>query len=123
MPIRTPKIQFVMLLAAGLCCVLAEARPKVYWTDLTGKIRRCNLDGSDVEDLVTSGVASPAGVALDLSAGRMYWTDSWARKIQRAKLDGTHVEDVIHLQGVYGTSLLNDSENWQDRNGISVNKC
>ncbi len=95
MPLRKPKIRFVMLLTAGLSCALAEARPKVYWTDLTAKIRRCNLDGSNVEDLVTSGVAGPAGIALDLAAGKMYWADSWVGKIQRAKLDGTNIEDVV----------------------------
>ena len=38
---------------------------KLYWTDRgTDKIQRSNLDGSGVEDLVTTGLEHPAGLAL-----------------------------------------------------------
>ena len=44
---------------------------KMYWTDYgTLKIQRASLDGSNVEDLVTSGLACPGGIALDVAAGR-----------------------------------------------------
>ena len=49
---------------------------KMYWTDSgERKIQRANLDGSGVEDLVTSefGLLNPVSIALDLSARRMYW--------------------------------------------------
>ncbi|MDE2889523.1 MAG: hypothetical protein OXR72_15045, partial [Gemmatimonadota bacterium] len=40
---------------------------KMYWTDWgTGKIQRANLDGGSVEDLVTSGLQWPFGIALDM---------------------------------------------------------
>ena len=71
---------------------------KMYWTDRgTGKIQRANLDGSGVEDLVTSGFVDPTGLALDLGAGKMYWTDAkvGTEKIQRANLDGSGVEDLV----------------------------
>ena len=72
---------------------------KMYWTDWwTGhKIQRANLDGSGVEDLVTStsGLVWPHGLALDLGAGKMYWTDWWTNKIQRANLNGSGVEDLV----------------------------
>ena len=72
---------------------------KMYWTDWwTGhKIQRANLDGSGVEDLVTStsGLVWPQGLALDLGAGKMYWTDWWTDKIQRANLNGSGVEDLV----------------------------
>ena len=45
---------------------------KMYWTD-TGpdKIQRADLDGGNVEDVVTlAGRSGPAGIALDLSAPR-----------------------------------------------------
>ena len=42
---------------------------KMYWTDPTGpKIQRASLDGSNVEDLVTGGLAMY--IALDVTAGR-----------------------------------------------------
>ena len=38
---------------------------------------------------------SPSGLALDPSAGQVYWSDSGARRIQRADLDGSGVEDLV----------------------------
>ena len=37
----------------------------MYWTDLSGKIQRANLDGTNVEDLVTD-LNTPLGIALEL---------------------------------------------------------
>ena len=51
----------------------------IFWTDYdTDKIQRANLDGSNIEDLVTQGL-SIHGIALDVVGGKMYWTD-WARR-------------------------------------------
>ena len=70
--------------------------PKMYWTDYgTEKIQRANLDGSNVEDLVTTGLTTPLGIALDVGRGKMYWADGGTSKIQRANLDGSNVEDLI----------------------------
>ena len=69
---------------------------KIYWTDSgTDKIQRSNLDGSGVEDLVTTGLESPDRIALDVSGGKMYWTDFGTDKIQRSNLDGSGVEDLV----------------------------
>ena len=75
---------------------------KIFWTDRsTDKIQRANLDGSDVQDLVTQGLERPSGIALDLEGGKMYWTDHSTEKIQRANLDGSDVQDlVIRTQGL-----------------------
>ena len=67
----------------------------MYWTDRhhdTNKIQRSNLDGSGVEDLVTTRY--PDGVALDVSGGKMYWTAWGTEKIQRSNLDGSGVENL-----------------------------
>ena len=70
--------------------------PKMYWRDTgTEKIQRANLDGSQVEDLITTGLRTPLGIALDVGRGKMYWTDYGTEKIQRANLDGSNVEDLI----------------------------
>ena len=83
---------------------------KIYWSEgQVGrpvgeqKIRRANLDGSNVEDLITGFFPGtnihigPRGIALDLSRGKMYWTDTGAGKIQRANLDGSNIEDLITI--------------------------
>jgi hypothetical protein len=51
--------------ASGIALDIAGR--KIYWADPEGQaIRRANLDGSDVETLVT-GLSQPAGIALDLT--------------------------------------------------------
>ena len=69
----------------------------IYWTDYgTDKIQRANLDGSNVQDLVTKGLNSfQDGIALDVAGGKMYWTDYGTDKIQRANLDGSNVQDLV----------------------------
>ena len=67
---------------------------KLYWTT-PGKIQRSNLDGSGVEGLVTTGLDVPFGIALDVTGGKLYWTDVEADKIQRSNLDGSSVEDLV----------------------------
>ena len=70
----------------------------MYWTDWdTNKIQRANLDGSNVQDLVTTGLGSPYGIALDVAAGKMYWADAGLAKIQRANLNGSNVQNLIPL--------------------------
>ena len=81
---------------------------KLYWTDWgAGKIQRSNLDGSNVEDLVTTGLDYPDRIALDVSGGKMYWTDWGTEKIQRSNLDGSGVEDLVTtgLAGPDGLAL------------------
>ena len=70
--------------------------PPIYWTDYgTDTIQRVNLDGSNVQDLITSGLEAPWGIALDVAGGKMYWTDPITDKIQRANLDGSNVQDLV----------------------------
>ncbi len=57
-------------------------------------MRRANVGGSSVEDLVTS-YGSPSGIALDLAGGKVCWVDGGNHKIQRANVDGTEVESII----------------------------
>ena len=87
---------------------------KMYWTNTltwnytlekytNSKIQRANLDGSNVEDLVTEGLGRPYGIALDVAGGKMYWVDDFIGKIQRANLDGSNVEDLVtRTQGLRG---------------------
>ena len=72
--------------------------PELYWTDAgTDKIQRANLDGSNIEDLVTraNGLDGPVGLVLDMAGGKMYWTEWEKNKIRRANLDGSNAEDLV----------------------------
>jgi hypothetical protein len=79
---------------------LDTLRGKVYWTDLegnldgTGQIQRANLDGSNVETLLT-GIDEANGIAVDPIGERIYWPELATKKIQRANLAGTGVQDLV----------------------------
>ncbi len=67
---------------------------KIYWTQTNGVLRRANPDGSNLEDVVTElGYAS--GLAVDRTAGKVYWVDHALNGIQRANLDGSNIENLV----------------------------
>ena len=70
---------------------------KLYWTertgDSTGRIRRANLDGTNVQ-LVKELKSVPHGIALDAAGRKLYWTAS-SGKIKRANLNGSGSENVV----------------------------
>jgi hypothetical protein len=71
---------------------------KLYWSDVNVPvIRRANLDGSDVEDIVTTNLEFPSAIALDLTNGKLYWGNQSDKNgaIWRANLDGSGIEFVL----------------------------
>lgn len=88
---------------------------KMYWGYVdpnidglyAGMIKRCNLDGSDLETIAT-GLFYPVGVALDLDGGHVFWTDTtetWTGgSLHRANLDGSDamllLDDLDNLRGI-----------------------
>ena len=73
-------------------------RKKIYWLNqMLDDIQRANLDGSDVEDLVTWAFSN--SLTLDRNRGKMYWTDYSMNAIRRANLDGSSVEDLVTTIG------------------------
>ena len=93
----------------------------------TEKIQRSNLDGSGVEDLVTTGLDwSPSGLALDVSGGKMYWTDAGTDKIQRSNLDGSGVEDLVTTGLEWPVGLALDVSGgkmyWTDRGTAKIQR-
>ena len=67
------------------------AQKKVYWMEKTGersgKIRRANLDGSNVQ-LVKELTSVPRELTLDTVENKLYLTNAWG-KIQRMNFDGS----------------------------------
>ena len=67
----------------------------IYWTSpVDGVIYRANLDGSNVEPLV-SGLDVPVDLASDVAGGQIYWTAPEQGVIYRAALDGSNVEPLV----------------------------
>ena len=85
---------------------LDVAGNKIYWTDTgTASIQCANLDGTNVQTLVSQGLEAPQDIALDVAGNKMYWTDAGTARIQCANLDGTNVQTLVStgarsLQGI-----------------------
>ena len=56
-------------------------------------IYRLDQDGSGSEDVL--GPQTVGDIALDLVAGKLYWTDPYGRVIRRSNADGSDVEDLL----------------------------
>jgi DNA-binding beta-propeller fold protein YncE len=80
--------------SAGLA--LDPLAGKLYWSvsGSSPEIKRADLDGSDVE-IVVSGLSAPHGLDLDNIHGKLYWADWFEKSILRANLDGSGVEEVV----------------------------
>lgn len=70
-----------------------QGRGKIYWTEID-KIRRANLDGSAIEDILTE-IPPATDIALDLRNRKMYWAENFTAKIQRSNLDGSNIENIV----------------------------
>jgi hypothetical protein len=100
------------------CIAIDTDANKIYWGNGHLDIfQRANFDGSDIEDLIIREQIlpfkikfkqwlQPLSIALDLEAGKIYWTDAYGRKIQRANLDGSDAEDLVtDMRTAYGLAL------------------
>jgi sugar lactone lactonase YvrE len=93
-------------LAAGLLIAVVSAPAvadcKLYWVlpggfeSPPGSIQRANLNGSDVEHLLT--FSSVEGIALHQPSATMYFTEDFEEGIWRADLDGSNSAFLIDPQ-------------------------
>jgi hypothetical protein len=64
----------------------------IFWADAAGGatsvIRKSDLDGSNTQVLIPTGVSHPRGMALDAWAGQIYWNDEGSGYIISAALSG-----------------------------------
>ena len=91
---KAPALLVAIVAAAALVLPgAASAADSVYWSNyLGGKISHANLDGSGGgADLGTPGASPefPTGVAIDATAGRIYWADRGANAIYFTNLNGS----------------------------------
>jgi DNA-binding beta-propeller fold protein YncE len=89
-----------------------------------------NPDGSNLQAIVTKGLRIPDGVAVDVDAGHIYWTNMGNPSandgsIDRCDLDGSNVTNIIPPGGTFTPKQLQlDKRNgklyWSDREGMRV---
>ncbi|HEY4796724.1 MAG TPA: 3-hydroxyacyl-CoA dehydrogenase [Mycobacterium sp.] len=97
-----------------------------------GRLFSLNPDGSEKTVLVT-GCAVPDGVAVDVQAGHVYWTNMGVPpandgSIERVDLDGRNRITVVPSGGTYTPKQLHfDAVGrklyWGDREGMRVMRC
>ena len=78
--------------------VVDEIQRKLYWVELASAgaggstISRSNLDGSDIEVIITGAV--PFDLQIDFDDSKLYWTTQ-DNRINRANLDGSNIENIF----------------------------
>ena len=86
-----------------------------------------HASGSGGDDGDDGGLVSPNGIALDVAAGKMYWTDSGTNKIQRANLGGFQVETLVStgLEVPFGIALdvAAGKMYWTDGGAASIQRA
>ncbi len=93
------------------------------------RIVSLNSDGSDRKVIVT-GCRFPDGIAVDVAAGHIYWTNMGVPKVndgsvERADLDGRNRETIVPQGGTFTPKQIQLEKNsrklyWCDREGMRV---
>ena len=127
----------VVLLAIGVqdgSYGQAPVEGKIYWTEAKdlGWIQRANLDGSNLESLLTTELEiNPDRITLDPVVGKIYWTEvdieaEWEGTIRRANFDGSEVETLITgLQDPFDLALdlFEHKIYWTDLQGGTIQRA
>ncbi len=82
---------------------LDMARGELYLINSWGKLQRLNVDGSNFQANLITGLQIPKGFAVDSADGKVYWIEQTGKStgtIRRANLDGTEVSLVKDLTAV-----------------------
>ena len=97
-----------------------------------GRLFSINPDGSEKTFIVT-GCPVPDGVAVDVEAGHVYWTNMGVPpvndgSIERVDLDGGNRTTIVRSGGTYTPKQLHfDAAGrklyWSDREGMRVMRC
>jgi DNA-binding beta-propeller fold protein YncE len=104
---------------------------RLFFLDLGGgRVMSANPDGSDLKTIVSEGRKLPDGVAVDVVAGHIYWTNMGNPSandgsIDRSDLDGGNITAIVPAGGTFTPKQIQlDKKNgklyWSDREGMRV---
>ena len=83
-------------LANAIALDFHYAKGIFFWTDVTlDVIMRANINGSGSVVIVSQGLESPGGIAVDWIHDRLYWSDSGNQRIEVSDLDGENRKVIV----------------------------
>jgi DNA-binding beta-propeller fold protein YncE len=110
--------------------VAGNPSARIFFLDLRGRLVSATPEGADRQVLIDGLKGQPDGIAVDVEAGHIYWTNmgDYAAddgSIERSNLDGTNVTTIVKVGGTWtGKQLVLDKKNgklyWSDREGLRV---
>src|SRR5262245_52396175 len=107
---------------------------RIFFLDLGGgRVLSANPDGSDLRTIIEEGRKLPDGLAIDVAAGHLYWTNMGNFKendgsILRSDLDGRNMTTIVPPGGTFTPKQLQIEKTtrklyWCDREGMRVMRC
>ena len=107
------------------------ATGRIFFLDLAaGRVLSANPDGSDLRTIVEEGRKLPDGLAIDVAAGHLYWTNMGNPKandgsIMRSDLDGGNMTTIVPPGGTFTPKQIQIEKStgklyWSDREGMRV---
>jgi len=108
-----------------------KGRATLFYLNIRGnEVVRARADGSHRRVIVQQQSSGPDGIAVDLAAGHVYWTNMGKASaddgtVMRADLDGGNVTTVVAAGGTFTPKQLKlDAEHrklyWSDREGMRI---
>ena len=95
-----------------------------------GRILSANTDGTDVRAVVTNNCREPDGIAVDVAAGHLYWTNMGTPDgddgfILRSDLDGSNITVIVPAGATFTPKQMqldrvNGKLYWSDREGMRI---
>jgi DNA-binding beta-propeller fold protein YncE len=107
------------------------AAGRIFVLDLAGgRVLSANPDGSDLKTIVEEGRRLPDGLAVDIAARHLYWTNMGNPKandgsILRSDLDGGNLTTIVPPGGTFTPKQIQIEKStaklyWSDREGMRV---
>jgi hypothetical protein len=110
--------------------ITEEGTTTIFWLDVGGKVLASDATNFAMRTLVRSAGQGSDGIAVDVPAGFIYWTDMGVPadddgSIMRSNLDGSNVTTVVPKGGTYTPKQLKlvpeqGKLYWSDREGMRV---
>jgi DNA-binding beta-propeller fold protein YncE len=111
-----------------------ETSGRIFFLDLGGgRVLSANPDGSDLRTIIEEGRKLPDGLAIDVAAGHIYWTNMGNFRLNdgsilRSDLDGRNITTIVPPGGTFTPKQLQIEKTagklyWCDREGMRVMRC